>query len=178
MMMTLIIGMAIVLFSVLLDQGSKQLMLHILSDLPNKTIEVIPNFFRFALRFNTGAAFSSFDGDFALLMAMTAVATVIFIFIAMKANIKKAPLYTIGIYMMIGGMIGNFIDRVFYPNHAVVDFLSFTFFGWDFAVFNIADSFLVVGTIIFCIDVFFFEGKRKAKDNTIKEDNEDAELSD
>ena len=81
-MMTLLIGLGIVLFAVLLDQGSKQLMLHILSDLPNQTIEVIPNFFRFALRFNTGAAFSSFDGDFWLLMGMTVVATIIFIFIA------------------------------------------------------------------------------------------------
>ena len=175
-MMTLLIGLGIVLFAVLLDQGSKQLMLHILSDLPNQTIEVIPNFFRFALRFNTGAAFSSFDGDFWLLMGMTVVATIIFIFIAKKADIKKAPLNAIAIYMMIGGMIGNFIDRVFYPNHAVVDFLSFTFFGWDFAVFNIADSFLVIGTILLCIDIFFFERKRKA--NEVKEEETDASISD
>ena len=108
---------------------------------------------------------------------MTAIATVIFIYIARKADFKKAPFYSIGIYMMIGGMIGNFIDRVFYENHAVIDFLSFTFFGWDFAIFNIADSFLVVGTILFCIDIAFFEPKRN---EALKEseENQDANLCD
>ena len=177
MLTTLLIGLGIILFAIAFDQSTKWLMVYLLQDLPNQTIEVIPNFFRFQLRYNTGAAFSSFDGQFAVLMIMTAIATVIFIYIARKADFKKAPFYSVGIYMMIGGMIGNFIDRVFYENHAVIDFLSFTFFGWDFAVFNIADSFLVVGTILFCIDIAFFEPKRN---EALKEseENQDANLCD
>ena len=177
MLTTLLLGLAIILFAVLFDCGSKWFMVYLLQDLPNQTIEIIPNFFRFQLRYNTGAAFSSFDGQFEILMVMTAIATVIFIMIARKADFEKAPLYSIGIFMMIGGMIGNFIDRVFYENHAVIDFLSFTFFGWDFAIFNIADSYLVVGTILFCIDIAFFEAKRdKAVIET--EDETDANVCD
>ena len=69
---------------------------------------------------------------------------------------------------MIGGMIGNFIDRVFRFGQGVVDFLSFTFFGWDFAVFNMADTFLVIGVICVIIDLLFFDGKR---DKQIEESN-------
>ena len=65
---------------------------------------------------------------------------------------------------MIGGMIGNFIDRVFNYGKGVVDFLAFTFFKtYDFAVFNMADTFLVIGVICIMIDILFFEAKREKK---------------
>ena len=135
-------------------------------------IVVIPEFFKLKLHYNTGAAFSSFDGNFPFLMIMTAVATIIFIYMAKYADFKSKKFYSWGIYLMIGGMIGNFIDRVFNYGKGVVDFLAFTFFKtYDFAVFNMADTFLVIGVICIMIDILFFEPKRekKVKEIEIKE---------
>lgn len=159
MLMTFIYGLMIILGIVSLDQLTKVMSLALLKT-ENNSLEIIKGFFRLELKLNDGAAFSSFSGKFYLLMAITVVATIIFIAMALKANFKKAPWYSVGIFFMIGGMLGNLIDRIFRPNHAVVDMLSFTFFGSDFAVFNVADSFLVVGVILLLIDVIFFEGKR------------------
>ena len=127
-------------------------------------IVVIPEFFKLKLHYNTGAAFSSFDGNFPFLMIMTAVATIVFIYMAKYADFKSKKFYSWGIYLMIGGMIGNFIDRVFNYGEGVVDFLAFTFFKtYDFAVFNMADTFLVIGVICIMIDILFFEAKREKK---------------
>jgi signal peptidase II len=91
---------------------------------------------------------------------------------AKYADFKSKKFYSWGIYLMIGGMIGNFIDRVFNYGEGVVDFLAFTFFKtYDFAVFNMADTFLVIGVICIMIDILFFEAKRekKVKEIEIKE---------
>ena len=155
----IIIGLIIIALTVLIDQISKIVMVGLL-EFEGNQINVIDGFFRFRLYYNKGAAFSSFENNFVFLMAMTVVATVIFIYMAYLADFKTKKFYSWGVYMMIGGMIGNFIDRVFNFDQGVIDFLSFTFFGKDFAVFNIADSFLVVGVICVIIDLLFFDGKR------------------
>ena len=160
---SIIIGLIIIVCTVLIDQISKALMVTLLVEEGN-FIVVIPEFFKLKLHYNTGAAFSSFDGNFPFLMIMTAIATVVFVFMAKYADFDTKKFYSWGIYLMIGGMIGNFIDRVFNYGKGVVDFLAFTFFKtYDFAVFNIADSFLVVGVICVMIDILFFEPKREKK---------------
>ena len=168
---TIIFGLIIILATVLIDQITKALMVSLLVTEGN-FIVVIPEFFKLKLHYNTGAAFSSFDGNFPFLMIMTAVATIVFIYMAKYADFKSKKFYSWGIYLMIGGMIGNFIDRVFNYGEGVVDFLAFTFFKtYDFAVFNMADTFLVVGVICIMIDILFFEAKRekKVKEIEIKE---------
>ena len=156
---SIIFGLIIVTVVVLLDQISKVCMEALLVTEYNKIV-IIEGFFKLYLVYNTGAAFSILDGQFGILMALTVVATIVFIYMARYANFDKAKLYSFGIYMMIGGMIGNLIDRIFQYGKGVTDFLSFTFFGWDFATFNIADSFLVVGVIFLIVDMIFFEPKR------------------
>ena len=156
---TLLIGLLIIFWTVVIDQASKIVMENILTT--KGTIVVIEDFFKLQLHYNTGAAFSSFDGNFVFLMLMTLVATMVFIVMALMSDFKTKLFYTIGVFLMIGGMIGNFIDRVFRFGQGVVDFLSFTFFGWDFAVFNMADTFLVIGVICVIIDLLFFDGKRE-----------------
>ena len=152
---TLFIGLLIVILTVLLDQLSKSYMVSLLVKEGN-SIVIIENFFKLQLFYNKGAAFSSFEGNFTFLMAMTAVATVVFIIMAFWTDFDTKKFYSWGVYLMIGGMIGNFIDRVFNRELGVVDFLSFTFFGWDFAVFNLADTFLVIGVICIIVDQLFF----------------------
>ena len=53
--------------------------------------------------------------------------------------------------MIMGGLVGNLIDRLLYGY--VVDYLSFDIFGYSFAVFNIADIGIVLGVIILFIDI-------------------------
>ena len=155
---TLIIGSLIIVATVIIDQISKIYMEKLLKF---ENIVVIDGFFKLQLQYNTGAAFSSFDGNFVFLMFMTLVAATVFVFMALMSDFDTKFFYTLGVFLMIGGMIGNFIDRVFRFGQGVVDFLSFTFFGWDFAVFNLADTFLVVGVIAVIIDLLFFEPKRE-----------------
>ena len=157
---TIIIGLIIAVSAVLVDQVTKLIMI---SELVKEgdIIEVIPGFFKFMLQYNPYIAFSMelpFEGQ----MIFTGVAAVLFVIMAIWCDFKTKPFYSWGIYLMIGGMIGNFIDRIF-CEHGVIDFLSFTFFGKPFATFNIADSCLVVGVICIIIDLLFFDGKREKK---------------
>ena len=161
---SIIIGLIIAVVAILVDQISKLAMLT-LFEKEHDFLVVIPNFFKLYLQFNPYIAFSiklPFEGQ----MIATAVAVIIFAVMARWADFSKNPFYAWGTYLMIGGMCGNFLDRIFNPE-GVIDFLSFTFFGKPFATFNIADSCLVVGVICVIIDLLFFDGKReKTKLNT------------
>lgn len=67
----------------------------------------------------------------------------------------------LSIGLILGGSIGNFIDRI--RLGYVVDFISTNIFGYEFAVFNLADSFIVVGTIILLIMVILFDNPGKKR---------------
>ena len=175
MVTSILIGIIVVCGAVVLDQISKILMMYYLSGMPAYTKELIPSFLSLKLTFNTGASFSMFSGRFWLLMLITLVATFIFIYMAKYAKIKKNPVYFFGIYSMIGGMLGNFVDRAFASdktayfhsinavNHGVCDFIAFDFFP---AVFNVADIFLTIGVILVIIDLIFLERKRELHGNS------------
>lgn len=155
---TLIYGLIIVVAAVLLDQISKLIMISVL-DYETDIIQVIPGFFKFKLHYNPYIAFS-IELPFLWQMIMTVLATAVFGVMAIASDFKNKKFYSWGVWLMIGGMIGNFIDRVFNHGKGVIDFLSFTFFGKDFATFNVADSFLVIGVFCVIIDLLFFDSKK------------------
>lgn len=129
-----------------LDQISKFL---VTSYLPlHEKRELIPNFFSLYHTRNTGVAFSMLEGKQGLLKVVTIVALIIFVYLLLFDK-KKTKIETTCLLMMTGGCIGNFIDRLKFEY--VVDFFSFRIFGWDFAVFNVADIFLTVGAILYII---------------------------
>lgn len=161
----LIIGAIVVVVSLIIDQVTKQLALHFL-DSGDKVI--IPGFFKFALYFNDGAAWSSFSGNFGFLMLMTLVSLVAFSFFFIKVDFSKKLFYSMGISLMFGGLFGNLIDRLFMDGNVVIDFLSFDFGSYSFPIFNIADVCLVVGVFFFIIDILFLEDKRKTKGENIE----------
>ena len=158
---TILLGSIIAVICILLDQLSKGIILTYLH-FEGDFIEVIPGFFKLFLQYNPYIAFS-IELPFEWQMIATGAATIIFVVMAIWSDFKKKPFYSWGIYLMIGGMIGNFIDRVFNDGKGVIDFLSFTFFGKPFATFNIADSCLVIGVICIIVDLLFFETKREKK---------------
>ncbi len=101
---------------------------------------------------NTGAAFSMLDSlSFGrwLLVGVTLVLIGVCIWALFSGKVR--PLMgRIALSMIIGGGLGNLIDRI--ATGRVIDFLYFQFI--HFAVFNLADSFVVIGAILFCLSLF------------------------
>lgn len=94
---------------------------------------------------NTGAAWSSFSGQTVLLVCVNVVLLSAVIFVLVR-RIVRHPLGVTACVLILGGGIGNIIDRL--RLGYVVDMFELLFM--DFPVFNLADCFLVVGTILGC----------------------------
>ena len=101
---------------------------------------------------NTGSAFSSFAGQTVLLLAVTAIGIGACLYFLVK-KAKQRPLLFWSLTMIIGGAVGNLIDRVF-RDGAVVDYLDVQLF--NFAIFNFADCFITVGTALLAVYILFF----------------------
>ena len=109
----------------------------------------------------------------ALLTAISAIATIILCFVASKNNWKKNKVGAISVTMALAGCVGNLYDRmitVFGWRKGVVDMIVFKPFDWiceklhlGTTIFNLADTFLVIGVIIFAIDFCFFAERKKKK---------------
>ena len=91
------------------------------------TIKVIPNFFSIMYVRNTGAAFSIFEDSILFFIIITFIALVcVYLFFIKDKILRKYQIFCYS--MLIGGIIGNFVDRVIYGY--VVDYLSFNIFGY------------------------------------------------
>lgn len=119
-------------------------------------IEVIKNFFYITYAENTGMAWSLLSGKQAFLTIVSAVAigVMIYYLIAKSPNLPTR----VAIALMIGGAAGNLVDRLFLSY--VRDFLDFIVFGYDFPIFNIADSALTIGVILLFLITIKDDGKK------------------
>ena len=142
-------------FVILLDQLSK-IFIRIYLDV-NSGFKVLGNFFKIMHVENEGAAWSVLNGKW-ILLTVLGLLFLVFIFRCIIKDSRNTKLNIMGYSFLIGGIIGNIIDRIIYQR--VTDFLSFRIFGYSFPVFNIADTFIVIGMVIFIIDVFL-EGKEE-----------------
>lgn len=150
---------------VLLDQISKYVISTCLERY--EEISVIPDFFTITHIHNEGIAFGMLARFGAVSKIIVAVLTFVLIvaaIIVLCRGIVKHPFGVVTVAMIIGGGIGNLIDRVFL--HYVIDFFAFTFFGKDFAVFNVADIFVTVGTILFVFYFLFLEKSAEEQEAT------------
>ena len=119
------------------------------------SITVIPEFFSLTRVHNTGAAFGLLNGiDIPYKTAVMAlVQTAALVGLAAYAA-TLAPgqrLTRIGLSFVIGGAIGNLIDRVLYGY--VLDFFDFYWRGWHFWAFNIADASITIGVALMILDL-------------------------
>lgn len=110
-----------------------------------KSIKVIPNFFYITYVKNDGGAFSIFSGGRWFFIAAGLICLIFIIRIIVKDKlITKFDLFTYS--LLIGGILGNVIDRVFYSS--VVDYLDFYILKYDAPIFNFADICIVVGVFM------------------------------
>ena len=110
----------------------------------NTDIKIIDNFFYLSHVHNDGAAFSMFSGNLIFLIIITIIALVAIYMIFIKDK-KLSNIYIFLLSMLIGGILGNFIDRIIY--NYVIDYLSFILLGYYFPVFNFADICIVISII-------------------------------
>ena len=129
-------------------------------------IEVIPKFFSLYYVKNTGAAFSILQNQRVLLIIISLV-FLYFIdrFIEREKDLDKLSIISLG--FIIGGIIGNLIDRLI--QDGVIDYLLFQFGKYIFPIFNIADSFIIVGIVLLIIGIIKEEKEHKLRKIPIKE---------
>jgi len=109
------------------------------------SISIIPSFFSITYVRNIGAAFSIMENSRILFIIIGFIALIlIYKYLIMNKVLNKYLM--ISYSMLIGGIIGNMIDRIIYGY--VIDYLSFNLFGYNFPIFNLADTFIVVSIIM------------------------------
>ena len=151
--------LGLILFSIVADQLTK---LWAVARFTNETgapnheyIDVIGSLVRFGLVFNKGAAFSSRPLDLApflppwlFFLLISVIATVVLLWFY-KSIDKRDWMSRLGVVMILGGAVGNFIDRM--RLQMVVDFIDCDFPDFimtRFPTFNVADSFVTVGVAV------------------------------
>lgn len=144
----------IVVIFVTIDQLGKYTIVKNFVEASKKII--IPDFFEITYVKNYGAGFSIMQNQTILLIAISIFAIIVVSFFLIKAK-KDDKLNKCAYLLIIGGTLGNLIDRIRYSY--VVDFLDFYIFNYDFPVFNFADCFLTIGCILLIISILV-ESKR------------------
>ena len=154
------LGLIVALASILIDQASKWWILVEVMD-PPKVIPVT-SFLNFVLTWNRGVSFGLFnnEGNFgAWFFSILAIIIVGILLIWLRKAETKVQSISLG--FIIGGAIGNVIDRV---NHlAVLDFIDFHLGGSHWPAFNAADSFITLGAAVLIVDSLF--SRQKNDDN-------------
>ena len=134
---------------VAIDQWIKQLVESRL--IMQQMVELLP-FLALYRTYNTGVAFSMFSnlGDTPLIVVSLAV--IAFVLYLATRSADNQHLARIGFALIIGGAIGNLIDRAVYGH--VIDYIFFHTPVWSFAVFNFADVFITVGACMVLLEEF------------------------
>ena len=132
------------------DQISKYLIVQTLT--LGETINVLP-FLDFYLIFNTGIAFSFFDegGELGrwILVFLVLLVCLYLVNVLISEELRKYE--TLALLMILSGGLGNLIDRVVWGH--VIDFIHFYYENYSFYIFNLADTFISIGVIIYILDL-------------------------
>ena len=129
----------------------------------HEPVPVIEPFLNWTLAYNYGAAFSFladaggwqkwFFSGLALVMSL-------FLIVYLIKAPRKATLLSFGLALVLGGAVGNLIDRLLHGH--VIDFIHVHYANvWDYPIFNIADMGISIGVVLIVIDMLFLEKKRE-----------------
>lgn len=140
------------IFIIIFDQVTKLMAIKYLKTSP--PFIILDNFFQFHYVENYGAAFGILQNKKIFFVIITLVVIFAITVFLVKNYYEINGFMRIGLSMLLGGAIGNFIDRL--RLGYVVDFISFRLINrYDFPVFNIADIFIVAGTGLILLLVLF-----------------------
>lgn len=145
-----VISLVIAAVSAVIDQLIK---LYINSSFEfNEVRRFIPKVLSITHVRNSGAAWSIMEGRtwFLILLPLAVIAAAL---AYMYKNRNGSKLCLVSLALVLGGGIGNLIDRI--RMHEVIDYLKLELF--DFPIFNFADICVVIGAILFCVYMFFFD---------------------
>jgi signal peptidase II len=139
---------------VFFDQWTKELVTQSLS-----LYERVPltSYLDIILLHNSGAAFSMFDLDSGIqkwpLILISSLVSCVLVGWIIRYSLVNSFLLSIAYSFIAAGAIGNLIDRL--NQGYVVDFIYFYYDQWSFAAFNIADSSITIGVLLFFMDAYF-----------------------
>ena len=140
-------GLGVAASVIVVDQISKFAVMSVLA--PYQGFPVTP-FLNLVLVLNTGITFGFFASDDSFTRWTLIVLALIISFILLRWLASAEGQYVrIALGMIIGGALGNVIDRLVYK--AVVDFLDFHLYAWHWPAFNIADSAITIGVALFVL---------------------------
>ena len=127
-----------------------------------KPVHVIPGFFDLNLSYNTGAAFSILPNWAPLFIIVGLVA--IFAIVKLRSAGSGSLCVSVGLGLLLGGAIGNLIDRIAFPGLGVTDFIDFHIrikgASYPWPTFNIADAAIVIGAILTLYHVYIIDKRR------------------
>ncbi|OQP05430.1 signal peptidase II [Geobacillus sp. 44B] len=146
----------IALAVIAIDQWTKWLVVKYMR--LGESIPIIPNVLYITSHRNRGAAWGILQGQFWLFYLITVI-VVIGLIVYIQRLSRGERLFGVALGLMLGGAIGNFIDRLF--RKEVVDFIHAYIGTYSFPVFNIADSALTLGVALLFIKMFFFATSEK-----------------
>lgn len=118
---------------------------------------VINGFFWISSTHNTGAAYGIFSGQTIMLITVSTI-MILILLVYNYFKSSKSIFYCISLGLILGGAIGNLLDRIFLGY--VRDFIKFSFFNFNF---NIADACLTIGVVLFIAYLIFFDNVFKSK---------------
>lgn len=153
-----IIIFVLIVLLVLLDFITKYIVINKFNI--NESFIIINNFLKFTYIKNTGAAFGLLSGNIVILILIT-ILLLFYLFKELKNS--KNSLNLVAYTLILSGALGNLIDRIF--RKYVIDFISFTLFGHEMAIFNVADTYITIGVtlLIYSILKEEFYGKNNSK---------------
>jgi signal peptidase II len=151
---------------IVIDQISKIVVSHHMSLFQSVPVT---SFFRFTLLHNSGAAFSFLAGASGwqrwFFICLGLVISIIILIWLRRMPRHDRRLLGIGIALVLGGALGNVIDRVAYGY--VIDFIDFFYNNWHFWPFNVADSAITTGAALVILDALISSRKKSAtQDNS------------
>jgi len=148
------------------DQFTKYLAAVYLEPKPIPNLIIIDGVFELYYTTNPGMALGLLPGGHLFFVPLTMVILVgVLIFYVMLPKMRHEAWFRVALILISAGAVGNLIDRV--ANQYVVDFFYFKLI--DFPIFNMADSYVVAGTIVLLFTMMFLSGGRKEKTGNVVE---------
>ena len=152
---SLIVAIAILI----IDQVTKRIIATTMNI--GDSYEVIPNFLNITSHRNNGAAWGILSGKMTFFFIITIIILIALVYFFIK-DAQYNLFMQVAISLLFAGALGNFIDRIL--TGEVVDFIDTNIFGYDFPIFNIADSSLTIGVILIIIALLKDTSNKKEKE--------------